>query len=330
MTVRQAMQYLVDSGAVVRAENGRLVVPGDSAEAPRLKVAFIHPGANCENKWYRAIAGGAKRYGCSYRDIQFLYSDDQVIFEALDGDFDLMFTEFSVIPPILLGKLIRNRERVVSLFTNLTGQGIRLFDGLTCNAMGPLITYLRERGCRSIDFFDTGTEPSPRQTVWARELRKRGCVGNAHEYPVFPPVPCNEYSREVVGRLIRQGRLERTDALFCNSIQMARGAIRAFADHGIRVPEDMAVASFGSPEEAQLNTPSITIINTPGLNPTINRIYEHYLGIRPDPERLHYIIELNEVPPEEVILAGESVAEHYVSRRRQTEEPFLSTREGIE
>lgn len=315
MTVRQAMQYLVDSGAVVRAENGRLVVPGDSAEAPKLKVAFIHPGDNCENKWYRAIVGGAKRYGCSYRDIPFLFSDDQVIFEALDGDFDLYFFQIPAISPILLGKLIRHRDRVVSLFADLTEYGIRRFDGLSCDAIAPLIAYLYERGCRAIDYFDARSN-LPRRAAWERELRRQGCTGNAYEYPVFPPKPASEHTREIVDRLIREGRFKQTDALFCNSMALTYGAIRAFADHGIRVPDDMAVVSFGNPEEAQLNTPSVTIVNTPNLNPLVDRIYEHYLGIRPDPKRMHYQIELTDVTPEEVILHGESVAERYITRRQ--------------
>jgi len=314
MTIRQAMQHLVESGAMARATNGRLVIPGDPAEAPRLKVAFIHPGDNCENKWYRAISGGAKRYGCSYRDIPFLFSDDQVIFDALDGDFDLIFFQIMPISPILLGKLIRHRDRVVSLFTDLTEYGIRRFDGLTCDAVGPLIAHLHERGCRSIDYFDTASTPHPRQAVWEKTLRKLKCRGNAYRHPVFPPKPCSTHTREILSGLIREGRLDGTDALFCNSMPAARGAIRALADHGIRVPEDMALASFGGPEDAQLNTPSITIVNTPNLNPLMDRIYEHYLGIRPDPKRLHYQIELSDVTPDEVILHGESVAQHYMTR----------------
>ena len=314
MTIRQAMQYLVESGAMARAANGRLVIPGDPAEAPRLKVAFIHPGDNCENKWYRAISGGAKRYGCSYRDISFLFSDDQMIFDALDGDFDLIFFQIPAISPILLGKLIRHRHRVVSLFTDLTEYGIRRFDGLTCDALIPLVAYLYERGCRSFDYFETGPAPQPRQAVWERELRKLGCRGNVYRFPVYPPKPASEHTREILGRLIQEGRMDGTDALFCHSMSVTRGALRALADHGIRVPEDVAVTSFGNPEDAQLNTPSVTIVNTPNLNPLVDRIYEHYLGIRPDPTRLHYQIELNDVTPGEVILHGESVAEHYITR----------------
>lgn len=288
MTVRQAMRHLMDSGEVEQAENGRLVIPGNPLETPKLRVAFVRPGASYENKWYRAISGGAKRYGCSYQDIPFLYSDDQAIFDALDGDFDLLFVQVSTISPILLAKLIRNRHRVVSLFTDLTEYGIRQFDGLTFDAILPLVQLLRERGCRTIDFFDVTSTANAKRDAWEKALAEYDCNGTAYEYPVLPLRPTNEHTREILRQLLQERKLKETDALFCGSMPVARGAIRALADHGIRVPDDMAVVSFGNPEDAMLNTPSVTIINTPNLNPLVDEIYEHYLGIKPTPERLRY------------------------------------------
>ncbi len=311
MTARQAMRSLIEHGDVIQAENGRLTVPEAPSGVPKLRVAFIHPGAPNENKWYRAIQGAARKYQCSYRDIQYLYSDDAVIFEALDGEFDLIFIQLAGFSPVLLGKLIRNRERVVSLFTDLTRHGIRCFDGLTFDAIGPLLQLLSMRGCRTVDFFDTVPNENPKQVVWQRELRNLGMTGNAYGSTPRLPMPSREYSREFLDRLIAEGRLKNTDALFCGSMPVARGAIRALTDHGIRVPEDMAVVSFGNPEEAVLNTPSVTVVNTPELSPLVDQIYEHYLGICPAPKRMFYRFELSDVAPEKLILYGESVANYY-------------------
>ena len=79
-----------------------------------------------------------------------------------------------------------------------------------------------------------------------------------------------------------------------------------------------AVVSFGSPEQARVNTPSITIVNTPDLMPLVSKIYEHYLGIHPVPARLHYRFELEDLASEEVLWIGESTAAdyHQVSGRR--------------
>lgn len=59
-------------------------------------------------------------------------------------------------------------------------------------------------------------------------------------------------------------------------------------------------------------------MNTPDLMPLISRIFEHYLGINPAPERLHYRFELEEFPPEALLQVGESTASDYheTGRRR--------------
>ena len=135
---------------------------------------------------------------------------------------------------------------------------------------------------------------------------------------VTPPEPSFFHALHYADQLVRAGKLDEADAIFCTSVEASRGVIRALADHGIRVPEDIAVVSFGSPEQACFNTPSITIVNTPDLMPLVSKIYEHYLGIHPAPERLYYRFELEELSPEEVLWIGESTAAdyHQVSGRR--------------
>ena len=121
---------------------------------------------------------------------------------------------------------------------------------------------------------------------------------------VTPPEPSFFHALHYADQLVRAGKLDEADAIFCTSVEASRGVIRALADHGIRVPEDIAVVSFGSPEQACFNTPSITIVNTPDLMPLVSKIYEHYLGIHPAPERLYYRFEPEELSPEEVLWIG--------------------------
>lgn len=76
---------------------------------------------------------------------------------------------------------------------------------------------------------------------------------------VTPPEPSFFHALHYADQLVRAGKLDEADAIFCTSVEASRGVIRALADHGIRVPEDIAVVSFGSPEQACFNTPSITV-----------------------------------------------------------------------
>lgn len=315
MTTRQAMQKLIDDGTVIRAANGRLEVPGAPGESPKLRVAYLHQSAiSLADKWRNAISGAARKYGCSYQDIPFRYSDDTVIYETLDQNFDVIFFCISPLHPLLLEKLRRRSDRVVSLFADLTSYGIRCFDGINIEAIGRLVEFLHRRGCRRIDFFTVEpslTRPSPRQIPWERALKQYGCTGMAWDDRVTPPEPSFFHALHYADQLVRAGKLDGADAIFCTSVESARGVIRALADHGIRVPEDIAVVSFGSPELARTNTPSITIVNTPDLMPLVSKIYEHYLGIHPAPERLYYRFEQEELSPDEVLWIGESTAADY-------------------
>lgn len=50
------------------------------------------------------------------------------------------------------------------------------------------------------------------------------------------------------------------DALFCFNDVLALGALRALAEHGCRVPEDIAVVGWDDIEEAAYSTPSLTSV----------------------------------------------------------------------
>ena len=322
MTTRQAMQKLIDDGTVIRAANGRLEVPGAPGDSPKLRVAYLHHSAIAlSDKWRNAIAGAACKYGCSYQDIPFRYSEDAVVYETLDQDFDMIFFNISPLHPLLLEKLRRRRDRMISLFNDLTCYGIRCFDGINIEAIGHLVKFLHQRGCRRIDFFTVEpnlNRPSSRQLPWERALTKYGCTGMVWDDRTTPPEPSLVHAIHYADRLVRAGKLDGADAIFCTTVESTRGLIRALRNHGIRVPEDIAVVSFGSPEQARVHTPSITIVNTPDLMPLVSKIYEHYLGITPAPERLYYRFELEDLSPEEVLWIGESTAAdyHQVSGRR--------------
>ncbi len=331
MTTRQAMQKLIDDGTVIRAANGRLEVPGAPGNSPKLRVAYLHPSAIAlSDKWRNAIAGAACKYGCSYQDIPFRYSEDAVVYETLDQDFDMIFFNISPLHPLLLEKLRRRSDRMISLFNDLTCYGIRCFDGINIEAIGRLVEFLHRRGCRRIDFFTVESNlnrPSSRQLPWERALIKYGCTGMVWDDRTTPPEPSLLHAIHYAGHLVQAGKLDGADAIFCTSVEAARGVIRALTDHGIRVPEDIAVVSFGNPEQARINTPSITIVNTPDLMPLVSKIYEHYLGIHPAPKRLHYRFELEDLSPEEVLWIGESSAADYhrtAGRRSRLSEPSVT------
>ena len=52
----------------------------------------------------------------------------------------------------------------------------------------------------------------------------------------------------------------RPDAVFCFTDELALGAVRAVADHGLRVPEDVALVGFDDIEDGRFSVPTLTTI----------------------------------------------------------------------
>lgn len=61
-----------------------------------------------------------------------------------------------------------------------------------------------------------------------------------------------------VGEALAQGR--RPDALLCMNDQLALGALRALHDHGLRVPQDVAVVGFDDVEGGRFSVPALTTV----------------------------------------------------------------------
>jgi DNA-binding LacI/PurR family transcriptional regulator len=53
---------------------------------------------------------------------------------------------------------------------------------------------------------------------------------------------------------------EPPDALFCFNDLLALGALRALHEHGVRVPEDIAVVGWDDIEDGRYSTPSLTTV----------------------------------------------------------------------
>ena len=71
-----------------------------------------------------------------------------------------------------------------------------------------------------------------------------------------------DYRRASAAGAVREllRRPERPDALFCFSDELATGALRELYEHGVRVPEEIAVVGFDDIEASRFSTPSLSSI----------------------------------------------------------------------
>ncbi|HET9648917.1 MAG TPA: LacI family DNA-binding transcriptional regulator [Microlunatus sp.] len=83
-------------------------------------------------------------------------------------------------------------------------------------------------------------------------------------------------------------RTDRPTAIFTSSDQLAYGALHAIHDHGLRIPEDVAVVGFDGTAESAHTWPPLTLVRQP-LETMATVAVENMLGSLP---RLHTLYEM--------------------------------------
>ena len=120
--------------------------------------------------------------------------------------------------------------------------------------------HLLERGCRRIAFLGHADEHYPEFRGRCEGLRKAIREAGLHsaEPLQFDAITTEEAGHAAAEALIAGG--EPFDAVFAASDLIAIGAMRALIEHGMRVPEDVAIVGFDDIPAASLTTPPLTTI----------------------------------------------------------------------
>lgn len=291
VTMRRAMRILLDENSVCQLDNGRLSV--NVRQQSSLKVAIITPPVfPNENKWVRAVHRSAEKFDCLYHHIIAADSTEKAVFDVLDSDYDIIFIMSVEYPALLLNKMLKVKDKIVTIFRNYTHLGFRCFDGYSPDVLDILFAYLSKRGYRSVDCFYTMTTGAVKENwrydAWKSALLKYGFTGKAYYAQITPPEPLRENAFKFFRSLYEQKKFKDTEVIFASSPIVAQAILRVLADNKVKVPDDIGVVSIGEPEIATFNTPSITGIGTPDLQAKCDEIFQHYLGIKVQPDKLFF------------------------------------------
>ena len=105
---------------------------------------------------------------------------------------------------------------------------------------------------------------NPRRGTAALRLRGYREALAAAGLPVDPALvaPAESYHRRDGAEAMRAllARPDPPDAVFCFNDLLAVGALRAAAEHGCRVPDDLAVVGFDGSEEGAYSTPTLSTV----------------------------------------------------------------------
>lgn len=94
---------------------------------------------------------------------------------------------------------------------------------------------------------------------WRDAMQEQGLT--VDESLIFPADYSRQGGYDAARRMIASGRVPR--ALFASNEGQAIGCIRAFAEQGIRVPQDVALVCFNGTTQAAFHVPSLTTVRQP-------------------------------------------------------------------
>ena len=129
------------------------------------------------------------------------------------------------------------------------------------------VTHLLEQGCHAIaavglEYLAADVRGDRADTHVERFEGMREALESAgrslSEQQCFPGEWLVEPGREIAHRLADMGMP--FDGLFCASDSLAFGAIRGFADRGIRVPDDVTIVGFDGISLGEYTVPSISTV----------------------------------------------------------------------
>ena len=223
------------------------------------------------------------------KTVYFDHEDDNVIQEALTGDFSRVFLELPVIPELTRQRLCGMRDKVVLLQHDLTDFGLTCLDAASPENMGLLVDHLHMLGHRKIALLNT--QPLNEVITGRIEVFRRRSAELGLEHQFFN-APVNTFERadhkayELAGGIIRRNCFSGT-GIVTTTIEAAIGTLRAVHDNGMRPGKEISVCAYGGLESARLSIPSITVICATDIERQCRNLLCDILDRR-TPERLLY------------------------------------------
>ncbi len=309
VTVRKAVQKLLDAGLLYRLPNGRLAVNGASEGGTGQKqVAMLAPAweSNEANLWNISLAQLRTRFDFGSRMIHYVHADDPAILHTIQ-QFD---ATFMLAPDTLSSDIVASMTNparpVVVLNRDWSGMGVRSLRLFPPRMIQKLLDHLASLGHRRIDCFNV----QPRGLVieewinqWQIWRAAHALKGELIDEPVMPFTDTLDAAYDVIARRIKGGTLRGT-AILCLTETAAIGAMRAMLDHGIAPGKDVALCAVGS-KRCEYLPLTLTTLEEPDPKPYLAACLEWALGsnrtawqgpLLVEPTNLQVVVRQSTVP----------------------------------
>ncbi|WP_349959459.1 LacI family DNA-binding transcriptional regulator [Rhizobium sp. ZPR3] len=208
-------------------------------------------------------------YDCGY-DIMIAHTaidpgrSDRYVDELLAGSIDGVLLTASYCPPRLLECIAAGRRlpivRTLSPTPDLTGITAVQIDEV--KAAYDVVDHLAKQGYKRIAHL--GGPPKEimaiaRRRGWEKALADHGLPASPDFYiqSGFTMIEGQRAADEI------RSRPELPDAIFCSNDESAYGLIAALKEHGLRIPQDIAVAGFDDLSFSAVMDPPLTTVRLP-------------------------------------------------------------------
>jgi LacI family transcriptional regulator len=281
MTIRKAIEPLVEKGLLERQTNGRLAIGKDAING-LATFAFLVPSTSSGNveRWRLAIEIAARDVGGCVRTILYVHWDDPVLLDAIENfDNVFLFPSGEQMPKRIITHLKEAGRSIVILEQDFTAYGIAsacLFPAFFTHR---LLDVLGSLGHRSVDCFNIQTlDPVITDRIEQWNLwRATHCInGRLLGEPVQPYTPYEaqlKWAYDHMCEVLDKNVLKAT-AIFCTTAIAAIAVMRAMRERGIKVGEDISVCTTNDEGLARYLFPSLTCVEMPDPTPYIRMAIE--------------------------------------------------------
>lgn len=272
VTLRKALEELEGKGLLERSPNRRLVLsPEARSRVGGLKIAFVSPSIAPASfspdlqLWLAAVDSVARSRGDQVRIINYHHWDDPALTDAI-RTFDGVFLVTSSEPiPSWTAELLMEARGVVALSEDLTHfdmPSIVLFPPRLIDSMMKRLEKLGHRRIDCINIQGHNTITQARIDQWSEWLRGNEVAGSLVDEPCDVDESIFEAGLQTARRWIRK-HAKQTTAVFCVTLPAAMGVIRAAAEAGIVVGEQLSVCTVDCEGIGKYMSPPIASFERP-------------------------------------------------------------------
>lgn len=272
VTLRKALDDLERKGLLERASNRRLVLsPNARSKVGGMQIAFVSPSIAPKSfspdiqLWLAAVEGVARQRGDRVRVINYHHWDDPALTESIRA-FDGVFLVTSSEPiPAWTAELLTEANSVVALSEDLTHfdmPSIVLFPPQQIDTMMERLQRLGHRRVDCINIQGHNTITQARIDAWGNWLRSEEVGGNLVDDPCSVDENIFEAGLDVARKWIQEID-EQTTAVLCVTLPAAMGVIRAAAEVGISIGDQLSVCTVDCEGIGKFFNPPIASFERP-------------------------------------------------------------------